>query len=471
MENDMTLTTKILNAFGYEKKSAPDYGRYNQSFSETSWYDRFWTRGSNVNYKHEVGNLDGHSLVMAVVNYTGTRLPEAKPLVQRLDKDEVFQPEGGHDLARLIKRPNKHNIWANYCMGLSASWWIDGNVYLLKVRDAAGRVVELWYLPHFMVVPRWPGDGRSPEVPVDQDTDETLSHYEYRIPNKAPILYPASEIVHIKRGINFANPRLGIGAFDSLVKELYGDDKMALFTATIMRNMGIVVPILSPKDKDVSIDEPQAQAMKETWMSKTTGDRAGEPIINTVAMEVNKFGFSPTELDLSKLRLIPESRVAAVTGIPAATLQFLVGLENGTSYASSEQARQQGYEEVVIPMQQAIAESLNWQLVSDFESNDKIRFVFDTAEVRVLQEDADNLAKRATTLYLGGVVMRGEARHMVGHESTPEDDIFFEPRGSGLVKEGEDPTAANTVPAKFGNYADIDNYLTRLESQMKSFVK
>jgi phage portal protein BeeE len=271
--------------------------------------------------------------------------------------------------------------------------------------------------------------------------------------------------------VNLANPRLGVGAFEPLIKELYGDDKMALFTATIMRNLGIVVPLISPKDKDVSLSPEQALAMKESWMAKTTGDRVGEPVINTVAIDVAKFGFSPTELDLSKLRLIPESRIAAVTGIPAATLQLLVGLENGTSYASSEQARQQGYEEVVIPLQQVIAEFLNWQLVPEFDNPDTVQFVFDTSEVRVLQDDADNLAKRAATAYLGGIAMRSEARQWLNLETTPDDDVFFEPRGSGVMKEGEDPMSANTAPAPkgLGSVADIDRYLNSLEEQMKSF--
>jgi phage portal protein BeeE len=408
---------------------------------------------------------------MAVVNYTGTRLPEARPSVEKLDKSGKWQIEQGHELSRLIRRPNPHNIWGSYCMALSLSWWTSGNVYFLKVRDVAGNVKELWYLPDFLVTPRWPNDGRSPDVPSDAK-DQTLSHYEYRIPNKAPILYPAEDIVHIKRGVNLANPRLGVGAFEPLIKELYGDDKMALFTATIMRNMGIVVPLISPKDKDVELKPEAAQAMKETWMAKTTGDRIGEPVINTVAIDVTKFGFSPSELDLSKLRLIPESRISAVTGIPASTLQFLVGLQNGTSYASSEQARQQGYEEVIIPMQGTIAEFFNWQLVPEFDDPDNMQFVFDTTEVRVLAEDADNLAKRAATAYLGGVAKRSEARQWMNLETTPEDEVFFEPRGAGVIKEGEDPVSANTTtapPKGLGSVADIDRYLNSLEEQMKSF--
>jgi hypothetical protein len=68
--------------------------------------------------------------------------------------------------------------------------------------------------------------------------------------------------------------------------------------------------------------------------------------------------------------------------------------------------------------------------------------------------------------------MRGEARQWMNLETTPEDEVFFEPRGAGVIKEGEDPVSANTTtapPKGLGSVADIDRYLNSLEEQMKSF--
>lgn len=469
-----SFMSKVRQLFNWEKKSAPDLSNSYRDFESYQFSAPSRWSSDTVNYKSEVGSLDGHSLVMCVVNYTGTRLPEAKPTVLIKDKDGKTEGDPLHDLARLIRRPNRHYVWANYCLSISLSWWIDGNVYFLKERDGAGDVIGLWYIPHHLIEPRWYDDRRSPEVPATTSDGEPsstyLSHYQFNVPNKVPVLYEARDVVHIKRGCD-TERRGGVSGFAPLVKELYGDDKMAAFTAAIMRNMGIQVPVIAPKDREVTINATDAQAMKESWMVKTTGARAGEPVILTEPVTVEKFGFSPTELDLSALRMIPESRVAAVLGIPAPTLGLLVGLQNGTSYASSEQARQQGYEEVVIPMQQAIAEEIQWQLLPDFEDTAKTgsEFSFDTTNVRVLQDDADNAMKRAATGYLAGVLKRGDARRIVALETTPEDEMFFDPRG-GSLGTGEDDAGAN-VPAKgFGNVAEIDRYLGYLEMSMKDFV-
>ena len=280
MENKLAIIPRILNAFGLERKSAqdrPDFGRSGYDFNyQSSWRNRLGYglhQDASRNYRREVGDLDNSSLVMAVCNDTGIALAEAEPSVRKLDSKGEMQPDPGHPLSALIANPNPYHIWEDYCMAGAFSYWADGNWYLQLVRDLAGQVVELWYLPHFMVSERWPGDGRSPQVPVEADTDRFLSHYQYTVPGMAtPVLIPARDMLHIKRGVNFSNPRRGIGAFEPLITEIYGDQKASVFAATILRNLGIIVPIISPKDPDITVTDTQAAAIKQKWMMGTTGE-------------------------------------------------------------------------------------------------------------------------------------------------------------------------------------------------------
>jgi phage portal protein BeeE len=478
----------------------------------TSWSSSFPFRFSGwgwnadrttSDYRKDLGPLDGNSLVMCVVNYTGTRLPEARPVVKRKRGDE-WDTEDDHPVAQLIRRPNKHHVWADYAQVASLNWWVQGNVYFQQLRaDKGGLPVELWYLPQtgeggYEVFPRWPNDRRTPDVQQwandhgeKEPLDWFISHYEQRVPGQPPLLIPAANVLHLKRGVNPGNTREGMGAFDSLVTELYGDNKMGAFTAAIMSNMGIQVPVLSPKDGTTKVTAMAAHAIKEAWIAKTTGKRAGEPVILDLPITAEKFGFSPTELDLSALRLIPESRVAAVTGIPAATLQLLVGLQNGTSYASSEQARQQGYEEVIIPIQTSWAEKLNWQLLTQFESDlGTVRLEFDTSNVRVLQEDRDALYRRTSEALRAGAVSLNEARASLGKPALGKDgDVYYLPAmvapatlerivQMAQVREEQaepDPLDAEFISevdkAQLAKLADMDQWFVRLEEQMKGFVR
>jgi Phage portal protein len=484
---EFNLIKRMSNAYRALRReqkaasNAPDFsgsGYYDNRLSDYH-YRWNWNRSrATVDYRAEVGSLDGHSLVACVFNYTGTRLPEAKPVVKRTNENGEVKIDPNHALAQLIRRPNNHHIWANYSQASSIDWWIDGGVHFKKVRDRSSQLRELWHIPYYMIRPRWPGDNGSPPVPQEEGLDPFLSHYQFDRPGKSPELWPANDVLHLKRGALGENRRTR-QPFEPLIKELYGDDKMALFTAAIMKNMGIQVPLISPKDKDTRVDREKALQMKEMWMQKTAGDRAGEPVIMLEPVDVEKFGFNPDELDLSRLRLIPESRVSAVTGIPAATLQLLVGLENGTSYASSEQARQQGYEEVVIPIQQVWAEEINWQLKPEYDDLEDAEFWFDTSNVRVLEEDKDALFKRESEVFRTGGTTVDQFFTAIGKKpiGAPLGDIRMVPglaspmsperllEAATMIPE----PVAPTDPQALAKLMDIDRMLAGFEQQMKGF--
>jgi phage portal protein BeeE len=479
------FTDKLLNMVGLQRKAkplpAPDLGQYNYSPTYPTYRSYWGRRPERTDHKAELGDLDLNSLAMAIVNFTATRIPEAKPcVVTRTESDE--KRDFNHALAQLIRRPNPHHIWANYAGACSVSWWLNGNVYFYKTRSLTG-VEQLWYLPHFLVKPRWPGDGGSPVVPNEANLDPFLSHYQYTPPGKAPVLYPARDIVHLKRHVDLSNPRLGIGPFEALYKELCADDKMALFTASIFANMGIQVPVISPALDSDTIDDTEAAHMKESWMAKTTGSRAGEPVILTAPVKVEKFGFNPTELNVSELRLIIEARVCAVCNISPAALQLMVGVQNGTSYASSEQARQQGYEEVIIPIQNVWAEEFNWQLKPDFEDAKNSEFEFDTTKVRVLQEDEDAKVKRESEIFKSGGSTLDQYLTAVGKKpvGAPLGDIRMVPglstpmspeRLIEMATKAPEPAPTDKAPidpASLAKFAELEHWFEELEAQMKGF--
>ena len=482
MPEELTRFEKLIDRFASieVKSDRPNFGQgpnyadqYGSSWRWTGWGPNFrgqqW--GSSINYARETGPLDESSLVMAVCNDTGISLAEAEPAVKVPDKSGAMQPVPGHPLAQLISNPNPYYIWDDVTLAGAFSYWTAGNWYMLIVRnDLTKQPLELWYLPHFLVKPRWPNDGGSPEVPLADEngvSDRFLSHYQYNTPGGAPVLIPRRDMVHLKRGVNLGRPQLGIGAFEPLITEIYGDKKASQFAATVLRQMGIVVPILSPKDPNATLDETQALAIKEKWMNQTTGDNTGSPLVNTIAIEAAKFAWSPDELDLKEMRMVPESRVAAVTRYPAAYLQFLVGLKNGTSYASYKEAREQAYESVIVPIQNGIARRISQQLIPEFEKTKGAQFYFNTDNVRVLQEDQDNLFKRGSMAYLSGWLMKSEVRRMAKLNTTPEDEVYYVPPG-GSTTQGD-----QELPKGLATFADIDRILYGeggLEDQMKEFT-
>lgn len=481
------LPTKMLGDI--ESKSSPPQDRPN--FGQSSlWSNQYvnpwiysgWSR-TGINYATEVGDLHNASLVMAIVNWTGINLAEALPVVTKPDKKGVPQIELQHEASDLIRRPNPFHIWADYCQAGAFDWWM-GNWYMKKVRDLTGKVIELWYIPQFLIEPRWPFDGRSPEVPLSEVEGDPyqafISHYQYDIPGKSPELIKKSEMVHIKRGVSSTNARKGEGVWDSVLEEVYGDNAVARFSATIMKNMGRASVLLSPRDKDNGPNETQAQAMKQQYVAATTGENVNTPVVLSGAMEVKELSGSPRELDLKELRNVPESRVAGVTGIPAIVLQFLVGLEHGHYGAAYEQARQQGYENVIIPIQKHISEDLTWQVLPELEKTPGARLTFDITKVRVLQEDRDNLYKRESDALRAGGITINQFLTSIGKEAIPDGDIYLVPgMSTPMTMDKLKEVAADMTPppvpqpidpASLAKFADIDRAIAEAEEQMRGFV-
>lgn len=482
----MSFATRILDRFGLQLKAAPPAPLYNQYGPYNYRYSPTWGRRgeSSINYTSEVGNLDTSSLVMAVVHWKATQLPEAQPVVQYPGENNAYEIQWGHEVSALIRRPNPFTTWAEDCYLLALSLSIGGNFYWYKRRDTSGRLIELWALPFFLVKERWPGDGGSPAVPTtgpNAAENDYLSHYQYNQPGRTPVLYKQSDIIHLKRGKDANNPRRGIGEFDSVIREIYGDNKAAHFAATILRNLGIIVPMLTPKGDGATLDPTAAAALKERWVQQTTGDNIGIPIVSSLPIEAVKFGYSPEELDLKELRKVPESRIAAVTGIPAAMLQFLVGLENGTSYAAYREARMQGYESVIIPLQSMLAEQLTWQLLPELDQTAGARIIFDVSGVRVLQEDRDALYRRTSQAVGAGILTINQALASLNKPTIDGLDIHMVPSlntpmtTEKLIEkanaETQQPQSLPADAASLAKFADMERIFAGLEEQMKGFVR
>lgn len=260
------------------------------------------------NYAREVGDCQGSSTVMAPVLWIARTYPEA-PIAVEI----VGEIEHDHDMLKVINKPNAYYSGLTLSMATIISFTTAGNAYWIKIRNNQLAVKELWYAPHWLIQPKAPKDG-----------SQYISHYEYR-PNGLPIRLNVEDVVHFRFGLDPRNMRLGLSPLASVLREIFTDDEAANFTAALLKNSGVPGLIISPA-KDMALPG-DAEAVKEAYKDKFGGDKRGEPLVLTGPTEIKKIAFSPQDLDLGKLRNIPEERVTAVLGIPAAVVGFGTGLQ------------------------------------------------------------------------------------------------------------------------------------------------
>ncbi len=374
---------------------------------------------TRYDFQSQVGNGLGSASVMAPVMWIARTFPEAPCIVR--EAEEIVE---NHPMASLIHRPNPYYSGSVLWMATVISWTIDGNAYWMKIRNGAGQVIQLWYVPHWMI------------KPVQDRPTDYITSYIYTPGGKQVPIDP-SEVVHLRFGLDPENPMKGYSLLKPLFREIFTDDEAANWTAHLLRNSGVPGVIVAPSVQGQSINEEDAKTMKEDFRNGFTGDRRGEPFIATAPIDIHKFAWSPSEMDMAKLREIPEERVCAMLGIPAAVVGFGSGLAQTKVGATMQAMREMAYESCIMPSQRLIAEELDIQLLREFEKETSTRRTgFDHSHVRALQEDRDALYRRWGEAYKASFVMKSEARKAVGLPTTPEDDVYLVPFSSVEVPAG-----------------------------------
>lgn len=449
------MLLRAAKAVGFEGFGGQGWDPWGNMFFGSRGYHGY--PNTQINYAAEIGPLTGSTLVMVACNWIGTQLMEAPMLVVN-ESARGRETIPNHPLAQLLRRPNPRPVDGVYrrpnlsleamWKGFAISWIIDGNAYFLKGRNALDRVIELNYEPHITIRPMWPADG-----------SVFISHYEV-LRNGRWDRVPVRDVVHLRNGVDPYNPRYGLSPVASAHREIFTDEERARYSALILRNGGVLQYVISPKSENIQdIDEDQIKGAFEYAMS---GDNLGRPIVLTGPFDVKGVGSSPDKLLVDKASQIPEERIAALIGIPASVLGFGVGLAQTKVGATMKEQREQAYENAIAPIQRLIAADFTMQLLPDFDENPNHLVRHDLKEVRVLQQDQNDLYERETLAYEKGLKTRAEARIAIGLEAKREDEVYFVEPGA---------TQENVVDADLENdSADDEKPLERTKAKRERLV-
>lgn len=439
-----------------------------QSFDSPMAASTFLLPGAYTPDLTRVGDPLKNSIVASAVNYVNRVFPEAPPQIVQQQKDGSKSKLDNHPLIKLIQKPNPESNGALLFTGLLTSLVLDGNGYWLKVRNKAGKVIELWYLFHGQVNP----------VPSNK-VGSYIDHYEYRDALGQMTIVPKADMVHFRTGTpDPERPYLGLSPLKAVLKEIVADNEATAFATALLKNAGVPGLIITPRDPKFDIDPDTFEAIKNEFIQRASGNNRGKPIVMSAGVVVTKLAFSPEEMNLENLHRIPEERVSAVLGIPAIVLGLGAGLDAST-YSNLEQARQIAYENFIVPLQASIALEIQNQLIPEFESNpESLEFGFDLTKVRVLQTDQNELATRMNIGVQGGWIMVSEARHALGLPVSDSDRVYL--RNPGLVVVNFDGTVLNPpAPSPVAvskaifkaNLNWTDNYLDKMATFNQSDIK
>jgi HK97 family phage portal protein len=409
---------------------------------------------TSVNYAGLV-QADANSIVQACIRWAQRNFSEAPPILEQWNADrQDWDQHYRHELLGLLRRPNPYYSGTTLFKAVIADLMVGdgggGNAYILKLRSASGRTVQLWWAPAHLMEPKSDDDG------------VFITHYEYRPGGGAgSIALRVQDVIHFRDGMDPANPRKGMAPMKSLFREIFTDDEAANMTASLLGNLGVPGLIIVPSEGRIPRDV--ATYIQEQYQDRYTGDKRGTPLVLEGAARVEQFGFSPEQMQLRSLRGIPEERITALIGINAAVLGLGAGLSTTKVGATLREYREEATESFMVPLWHELGEELTRSLLPDFEDGDDWRLVFDLSKVRVLQEDverrAESLGKR---LEAGGITV-AEYRRALGMVVKPEHEVYL--RRAAVV-----PVPAGLSPDEQAERARTAKVETVRESEVEAAV-
>lgn len=386
-----------------------------------------WSGPDEARMSKDIGDGTSSDVLMSPIKWICRAIVKA-PWQATDEEGEVIENSA---LINLLNRPNPFYDGKVLLAGTTLSMNLDGNAYWIAALNAEGVPVELWYAPHTNVEPKWPTN----------DNTKFITHYEYEVAGSKQKIAPAgiSEddkhpeceeglvMVHFREGIDLDNLRKGLSPLKGLLREVWTDNEAAVYSGSLLKNMGIPGVVVSPADSDSALTPDEAQVFKDKLTEEYTGEGRGKPLVALGPTRVEQFGFNPQEMELTPLRDIAEERVTAALGVPAAVVGFGAGLQQTKVGATMKELRQMAWDDAVIPLQSLLAGEATNILGPCFESENIKEVSFDNDDIEVLRENQDTKANRVQRLGTSGFMTRAEVRMELGLETTPADDVYLMP--------------------------------------------
>jgi phage portal protein BeeE len=380
--------------------------------------------GSNVDFATEVKNGLYSSVITSALAWVMRTFPEAPCVVQR-SVDERWENIAGHEMTRLLRKPNKRYggrvLWMATAMD-----FCYGEAFWLKIRNGAGAVVELWWVPRALITPM-----------SDPDTPGDLNYYAYRPGYGPEIKLSVDDVVHFRFGMDPQNILRGFSPLAAVMREVYIDDQAANFTAAILKNLGIIGVIFSPKEGTIPKD--QAEALKAYVQGNFTGEKRAQAMMFTGGMDAKLLQYNLQGFDVGPIRDIVEERVSAALAIPAAVIGFGTGLQQTKVGATMREMVKLAWQGGIEPNQAIMADELDRSLLPEFQKNtDLFRAHFDTSQVEALTESPTERTTRVLLLVDKNVIKVTQAQRELGYPVDPSQDKY--------ARELTPPTASPAPP-------------------------
>lgn len=414
----------------------------------------FYVPGSRVNWDAVTGEIISCPAVQACFNTLFRNLPQAPPALRQKDSSGDMKAVVGHPLVKMLNKPCPLYDGATLRNMMAFSLFTAGDAFCTIERTKGLQAAELWWWPHNRVT-------------IPPNTGEIIEYYLVTDMRGKQITVPAEDMVHLKYGLNPHDPRFGLAPLMSGKRPTYSLQLSSNYRANIMRNMGVAGKIVSAKDNTIEFDPIELKAKLD---DQTKGDNVGSTVVTDYAVDVHYPGVTPKDMASDTFEDRDEALICALFGVPPQVALLLVGRLMKTD-ANWKEAREQFWEDCIMPLLGLIGSQLGDRLLPEFEVNPKVletyELGFDYSDVRALQPDLDNLHTRAREDWMANLITLAEWKMETGRKPEPGDELlrYRDMAPAPSVDNQGNPVVPGAKPAA-GKSITFPTWSTRIEAEL-----
>ena len=323
---------------------------------------------------------EGYRLSIFVYRAVRTIVQAASGIPWYVEKDG--EPVENHPFTTTWARPNKQFSGQDNMEFLIAHLKLVGNSLLQPV-IINGLPREFWVVMPDMVKP----------IPSNQ-AGEWLKGWEVQTGDGKTFVVPPEQFVHFMQ-FDPGNPYWGIGDLQSAARTVDTDNE-AQDTQKVQLQNRSVPPGVFQFDQTLNDEqfEEASQRVREKFLQK---NKRGEPWVLGGGYKWQQMSLTPVEMDFISSRLSNKRDIAAAFGLDP----WWVGDREHSTYNNVSEARKALYEDVVIPLLDDVAFTLNLRIAPMY--GDDITIKYDLSNVSAMREDFGKKTDQASKLWAMGV--------------------------------------------------------------------
>jgi HK97 family phage portal protein len=383
-----------------------------------------------------------NSALFACISALSFAFPEPPILVS-----QAGEPLPDHPVRRLFTNPNPLMGEKELMLYTIEYMALGGNAYWYKVRNGAGRVVQLW--PYHA--------GNITPIPGG---DTWIQHYEYDLGDGRTTILDTRDVIHFKwPAIDPDQPWMAQPPIRAAARETDTDNEATRYLFALLKNDAIPRTVIEmPTEADITKQE--SERIKEQWRERYGGDQRGDVAIMTGGAKVQRLSLNLQELAFEALSTIPETRIAAALRVPPIVAGLNAGLQRST-FANYGEARKAFAQDTLIPLWRLVESELQADLIPEFDR--RLTITYDTGQVEALQESEEERRAFLLSEFQSGALTLNEYRRLRGYADTDQGDVFYLPNTITITSATpEEATPNEALPEIFAYHID-NGIVTRNE--------